>query len=58
MRADELIMISVDDHLVEPPTMFEDDCRPGCRIRRRMSSGCPTEVTCGCSTGRRFPTSG
>ncbi len=23
MRADELIMISVDDHLVEPPTMFE-----------------------------------
>jgi predicted TIM-barrel fold metal-dependent hydrolase len=35
MRADELIMVSVDDHLVEPPNMFEG------RLPARMQDQAP-----------------
>ena len=35
MRADELTMVSVDDHLVEPPNMFEG------RLPARMRDQAP-----------------
>src|SRR4029453_16971972 len=72
MRVDDLILVSVDDHVVEPPDVFEG------RLSRRAaerapyierlengprgwpppSSGGRTAGRGGCSGARRCPTSG
>ena len=52
MHPDELIMISVDDHVVEPPTLF-DGRLPAKYQRSRSPRRTPAETgaTFGCSTG-------
>ena len=53
MNAEDLILVSVDDHLVEPPGPVRGP--PAGPLRRRgarRSSGRPTAPTCGSSTAR------
>ena len=60
MKADDLIMVSVDDHLVEPPDLFEGHIpEPSTRTRRRkVVDTATTAPTCGPSTARSSRTSG
>ncbi len=58
MQIDDMIMVSVDDHVVEPPDMFErhlparwHDVAP--RVEREL-----TAATSGSTTGTRSRTSG
>ena len=59
MQLDDLVLVSVDDHVVEPPDMFE--ASPAGQVaRRRAAHGrrATTAPTCGCTTARRSSTSG
>jgi len=50
MRADDLILVSVDDHLVEPPTMFEGRLPSFANTRSmRVAGGLGTVARIGCS---------
>ena len=52
-------MISVDDHIVEPPHTFEGRApAPSSPSARRVSSNATTGARRGCSRVRRCPTSG
>ena len=50
MHADDLILVSVDDHLVEPPDMFEGRVPDVTATWRHGSNGGRTVPTCGPST--------
>ena len=59
MQVEDMIFISVDDHLVEPPHMFEGRLPGASSPTARPGSSTPTPATtCGSSTTRRSPTSG
>ena len=58
MRLDDMVLVSVDDHVVEPPDMFDGrlpaeyaDVAPACRHART------TAPTCGRTRAARSPTS-
>ena len=52
MRPDDLILISVDDHLVEPPDMFEGHLPAKYADRAPRSCAPTTAATSGCSRAR------
>ena len=56
MRTDDLILVSVDDHVIEPRACSTACCRPSTRTRRRNWSGGRTAPTTGTTTGTRSPT--
>ena len=47
MNKEDMILISVDDHIVEPPDMFKNHCRRSTWMRRRGWCTTPTAVTPG-----------
>ena len=59
MRLEDLVLVSVDDHVVEPPDLFEGRL-PGevRRASRRSSSARTAASTCGSSWARSCRTSG
>ncbi len=58
MNTDDLILVSVDDHVVEPPDMFDGHIPARfTETKLRKSSPSPTAPTPGSSKDRRRPTS-
>ena len=47
MRAEDMILVSVDDHVVEPPDLFEGGLPPSGPTRPRRSSTKTTGPTTG-----------
>ena len=53
MNIDDLVLVSIDDHVVEPPDMFAgrlaskyvDDAAEGCHRRQRASTAGCTAAT-------------
>ena len=59
MRGDDMILISVDDHIAEPADMFERPrARPSTATARRASSPTRTATSSGGTARRRAATSG
>lgn len=49
MNKDDMILVSVDDHIVEPPDMFRNHLPKSTWMRRHGWSTTPTAVTPGSS---------
>ena len=58
MRPDDMIMVSVDDHLVEPPTCSTPTSRRSTGTGARRSCARTTAPTSGCSTAAEIPNVG
>ena len=59
MQTDDMILISVDDHLVEPPDMFDGSVPAEVRATGRPASCTPTTATTsGSSTAAEIPNIG
>ncbi len=54
MKLDDMILVSIDDHMIEPPDMYENHVPDEVAGRRaRRSSATRTASTSGCSRARR-----
>ena len=58
MKLDDLVLVSVDDHVVEPPDMFERHLPASGATSRRGSSAAPTAATSGSTTATSIPNIG
>jgi len=53
MHVDDLILVSIDDHVVEPADMFDRTPRPSTATGCRTSSSVTTATRSGCSRDSR-----
>jgi len=53
VNTDDLILVSIDDHVVEPPDMFVAMSRPNTSTRHRSSSPTTKASTNGCTRASR-----
>ena len=58
MTVDDMIIVSVDDHVVEPPNVFDGRVPPSTQNSRQRSFAPSTATTCGRSTVATIPNIG